>query len=297
MIEALGGERYRGKHLSSLPKFDHEIEANGLRLILMPHGLVDVSFQTTNHLIHINLGATENEIGCNTDKKQRRFVAANSLGYWPKDTLLKLKVANPAPSCILSIPDDLMQSWLDSAEVSHGERNLLQYHTPDSNVAAIGRSAIQRLVGTAFGAPAPDQLALENFALGVSGSIVAGLRKSPSEREEVMASWPSRVKRRELINAVEWAELNITEQDLTITEMANIADLSPSHFSIVFKSEFGMSPYAFILGRRAQRALDLLIGSTIPLSHIAYLTGFSSQAHMTTIVKRFYKKTPAQIRR
>lgn len=297
-MNTLGGDQYLGKRLATLPKFDQEIEANGLRLILMPPGLVDTTLVNDTHLVHINLGATENELGCNTEKRDRRFVAANSLGYWPKDTLISLRVSNPSPSCMISIPDALMQNWLDRSEVPDRERGQVQNHTPDQNIASIGRSAIQYLAANTFGNDAADQLTLESFALDVSASIVAGLHRRPADRKDKMQDWARLLpSRQHLIDALEWAELNIASQKLSITSMAEMAGLSPCHFSTVFKMEFGLSPYAYILQRRAQRACDFIIGSAMPLSQIAYHTGFSSQAHMTTIVKRFSGQTPAQLRR
>lgn len=78
--------------------------------------------------------------------------------------------------------------------------------------------------------------------------------------------------------------------------MANAACVAPSHFGAIFKLATGETPYAFILRRRAEFARDLIVGTTDSLAQIAHDFGFSSQAHMTTVFRRFFQITPAAAR-
>ena len=56
------------------------------------------------------------------------------------------------------------------------------------------------------------------------------------------------------------------------------------------------APYAFILRRRAEYARDLITGADEPLARIAHDAGFSSQAHMTVVVRQVFGTTPAAMR-
>ena len=57
-----------------------------------------------------------------------------------------------------------------------------------------------------------------------------------------------------------------------------------------------VSPYRRVTQKRVERACELLIASTIPISEIALLCGFSSQQHLTAMLSSRLGATPAKIR-
>src|SRR5262249_43712135 len=56
---------------------------------------------------------------------------------------------------------------------------------------------------------------------------------------------------------IEYIDAHLTD-DLGITELAEIANLSPHHFGEAFKSSVGISPHRFVIERRIRQALYLL---------------------------------------
>jgi AraC-like DNA-binding protein len=64
------------------------------------------------------------------------------------------------------------------------------------------------------------------------------------------------------------------------------------HFAAQFRLATGMSPHQFVLNRRIERAKTMLIGTAEELVSIALSVGFQSQAHFTTVFKRFVGETP-----
>lgn len=85
-------------------------------------------------------------------------------------------------------------------------------------------------------------------------------------------------------------------ENLSLVELANICGLSPMHFARQFKSRTGLSPYQYVLQQRLGRAKMLLRATDHSLVEIAYETGFSSQAHLTTTFTNRIGKPPAQYR-
>lgn len=69
-------------------------------------------------------------------------------------------------------------------------------------------------------------------------------------------------------------------------EMARVAGMSTYHFCRAFKNLAGETPYQYVIGRRVEKAREMLETSSRSLAEIAYDTGFSSQAHLTDTFSR-----------
>ncbi len=95
--------------------------------------------------------------------------------------------------------------------------------------------------------------------------------------------------------AVTFIDGHLSEK-LDVEAIARAADLSPFHFSRVFKTAYQMSLHKFVLERRLERARQLLLESDLPISSVALETGFSSQSHLTTAFGQRFGVPPAQFR-
>jgi len=85
--------------------------------------------------------------------------------------------------------------------------------------------------------------------------------------------------------------------NIAITELAALAEVSLPHFMRAFRTSTGEAPLRFIMQRRVTRATRLLVQTSAPLIEIARDCGFANQAHMTTCFRRIVGNTPARIRR
>lgn len=84
--------------------------------------------------------------------------------------------------------------------------------------------------------------------------------------------------------------------DLSLTDLAARTGLSYSHFMRAFRQSTGFSPHRYIMQLRANRALELASTTHIPLKQVAFQCGFSSQSHMTTVMRTLLNSTPGEIR-
>ena len=62
----------------------------------------------------------------------------------------------------------------------------------------------------------------------------------------------------------------------------------------VFVRAVGVSPHRYVVQRRIERAKRLLRESELPVATIAVQTGFASQSHLATVLKRMVGMTPGQ---
>lgn len=82
------------------------------------------------------------------------------------------------------------------------------------------------------------------------------------------------------------------ENDLSLAELAAVAELSQFHFLRVFRHSMGMTPQQYLMRRRVERAKELLATSDLPLVEIGFRAGFKNQSHFTTLFRKFTAVTP-----
>lgn len=116
----------------------------------------------------------------------------------------------------------------------------------------------------------------------------------PAEHEprgrQVCALQKWRLKR-----VVEYVDNHLAAR-ITLTDLAAVAELSRMHFASQFRAATGLRPHEYLLRRRIRRAEELLRNSTSAIVEIALTVGFQTQAHFTTVFKRFVGSTPRQWR-
>ncbi|MCS3897486.1 AraC-like DNA-binding protein [Bradyrhizobium japonicum USDA 38] len=83
---------------------------------------------------------------------------------------------------------------------------------------------------------------------------------------------------------------------ITLQQLAAVAGLSRMHFAAQFRVAVGMRPHDYLLNRRIERAQELLRRADASLVDVALTVGFQTQAHFTTVFKRFVGDTPYQWR-
>ena len=115
-------------------------------------------------------------------------------------------------------------------------------------------------------------------------------RPDRQRTSEPVATCPERIRR-----AIDYIRQN-PQRELTVVELAEVACLSPFHFSRMFKSVTGRTPHAFVSAERLQEARKLLSRTSIPLAEIALSSGFSGQSAFSTAFKRAVGCTPRDYR-
>jgi len=85
--------------------------------------------------------------------------------------------------------------------------------------------------------------------------------------------------------------------DIPLATLAELARLSPYHFSRSFKSSFGMPPHRYHAHRRIERAKQLLANRELSITAIALDVGFSETSTFTAAFHRLTGQTPSRYRR
>jgi AraC family transcriptional regulator len=101
--------------------------------------------------------------------------------------------------------------------------------------------------------------------------------------------------RRTLLNLVAYVDQHLSIAP-SLSDMAVLAGMSPSHFAKKFRNSTGLSLTRFINRRRILKSLDTL-RTDASLASVALDLGFSSQSHFTRIFSGLTGMTPAKYRK
>jgi AraC family transcriptional regulator len=85
--------------------------------------------------------------------------------------------------------------------------------------------------------------------------------------------------------------------EISLIDLANIAQLSPFHLARAFKRSYGDPPHRYLRYRRIELAKRLLECPTTPVAEIAQAVGFVNPASFTAAFRRSVGTTPTAYRR
>jgi AraC family transcriptional regulator len=93
-----------------------------------------------------------------------------------------------------------------------------------------------------------------------------------------------------------YIEIHLKE-DFGLNDLAAVVGFSTHHFAESFKRSVGLPPYRYVVGRRVDKAKELLLENRLTAAQIAAEVGFSSQSQLTVIFHKATGTTPARFRR
>ena len=84
--------------------------------------------------------------------------------------------------------------------------------------------------------------------------------------------------------------------EISVETLAELVELSPFHFSRVFKQATGMSPLQFVTRERITRAQQLIRETSRSLIEVALEVGYTSPSHFAKVFRRVTGVTPTEFR-
>ncbi|WP_163999706.1 helix-turn-helix domain-containing protein [Pyxidicoccus caerfyrddinensis] len=205
----------------------------------------------------------------------------------PARSSTRWTVSRPARSLLLRLTPSLL---LDTAEAmglgSGGAELAPSIHIRDPQVERIGwMMQAEDHDGYPGGRLFADSLA----------SALAARLFALQSRKDVTTSKPGRaLPAWRLRRVLEYIEAHLDE-DLTLAELARVAEFSLSHFKPLFRQAMGMPVHRFVLERRVERARLRLLEGGRSLTEIALEAGFSHPSHMARCMRRVLGLSPSQI--
>ena len=85
-------------------------------------------------------------------------------------------------------------------------------------------------------------------------------------------------------------------EEISIEALAELVELSSSHFAHVFKETTGMTPLQFITRQRITRAQQLIRETSRSLIDVGMEVGYTSPSHFAKVFRRVVGVTPTEFR-
>lgn len=82
----------------------------------------------------------------------------------------------------------------------------------------------------------------------------------------------------------------------TVNELSNSINMAQKRFSIRFKRIFDITPYQWILEKKAQLIHNQITATNKPFKEIAFENGFGTTAQFSKFCKKMLGKNPSEIR-
>ena len=188
--------------------------------------------------------------------------------------------------------------YLDPGFVSGAVRDLLgedpvefveNYTAEDPFIGGLA-SALRAELATESG---PQRLYLESLANVLAAHLVRNYSaKGGLEYTSVETVGLSKSR---LAAVADYVGDNLA-RDLTLSELAGVACMSPYHFSRLFKRSTGLSPHQYVIHQRVRRARELLSRTELSVTEVSMAVGFAHQSHLAQHTRRLLGVPPTSLR-
>ena len=129
------------------------------------------------------------------------------------------------------------------------------------------------------------------YAESLINTLILHLLKNYSDAKLITENTNGGLSGYKLNRVKDFIDANL-ENDLSLADLAAIADLSQFHFARAFRKSTGQTTQQYVTKRRIERAKQLLAENDLPIVEVGFQTGFKNQSHFTTLFRKYTKFTP-----
>jgi transcriptional regulator GlxA family with amidase domain len=87
-----------------------------------------------------------------------------------------------------------------------------------------------------------------------------------------------------------------SHEEWPVSRLARVSGVSEAHFARCFKDAFGAPPHRYLLTRRIERAKALLRDTDLPVTEIAFHTGWNSLGTFGRVFRDITGESPSALR-
>ncbi len=260
-------------------------------LLCVPPGRFGTPICVAKSTIAIALGPSSAALGVSREFPAMQDLTTDDTAILSAGVKGPLEFDSHAPTIILEVGERTLSEWQGLAGLNAEDAPLMDGTFNDSIMGYYGRILLHHIATASERAFALDDLSLQAIMLGIGTRLMAQISQTGTS-----APRPARVNTNRIAEAKVYIDQNLSDRDLCVESISSAIGLSAPRFTDLFKEHEGETPYAYVLRQRTKRAHLLICETARPFAIIAFECGFSSAAHLSTVVKRQFGASPKAIR-
>jgi AraC family transcriptional regulator len=266
-----GANRWQGLHF-------HHLNA--------PEGEVFEAF-SLQHLLVIHLDSLTEDRWLDGQFKQESYAYGDSLIVPAMATHRSYQFSDTNEMMMVGIETD----FLDRVALDTFDRNRVELipHFSHSNPLIL-QLALELKNDLAAGSPAGLL-----YGESIAHTLAAHLVKQYTVDAPKVKSLAGKLSDLQVRQAIDYIQAHL-DLPLSLAELAAIAQLSPYHFTRLFKQTTGLAPHQYVIYHRIDRSKQLLKQRQISIAQVALEVGFSNQGHFTKCFSKHTGSSPKSYR-
>ncbi len=219
---------------------------------------------------------------------QRQYYGEDDVGIFPAyQTSPAAEFEQDNEFIILSFEPDFLISAVDESIDINSIEIIQQIKTYDPLIKQIGL-AIKREIQISI---SDSRLYIESAA----NMLAVHLLKRYSTRKVIVKEYADGLPKYKLKEITDYINDNLDE-NLSLAQMSQIAQMSPHYFATLFKQSIGIAPHQYITKCRIEKAKSLLASRELSVTQISELVGFKSQSHFAKVFCKYVGITPRKFK-
>lgn len=240
--------------------------------------------QLSQHILSINIGATAKVERVVNGRLQREQFFNGNVAIYPANVAYTLRWDREAEFILLGI---------DSALLSQTAVEVLATETVElAPILATQDPLIQGMALALKTELESAQVGGRIYVEAIAQTLAIHLLRNYSGSQQLIEIPTTHgLPKHKLQQATDYINDRL-EQDLSLSELAALVQMSPFYFARLFKESTGLAPHQFVIRCRVERAKELLMQGHLAIADVATEVGFANQSHLTRHFKRIVGVTP-----
>jgi AraC family transcriptional regulator len=254
---------------------------------IQPSGECDISGGFTHHVLILELGNVSRQIFCIDGRSHDDSLHRGDLLLIPAGVPFSGACETTDEVLAFTIDPAFLERLSLEADYPHAIELISTFKHRDSHIEEVAQS-IQREIQTADWG---NQLYLDSLANLLAIHLLRNYTSQPLTRSKPKA----KLRELALNQVLDYIDAHL-EQEIQLSDLAQIANFNPCYFTSLFKRSMGISPWQYVMQQRVERAKQLLKHHNHSLSEIAAQCGFNHQSHFTYQFRKLTGVTPKTYR-